>query len=223
MDTVRNLLKPLIQMFPDSAQEFLNTDVGTIVLLLAIVVVVALVGAVALSVLKGILGGTKRKPASKPKAELDLSAHSRPAAPTPAPAQRIFVSGEPVRLRMVVLAPAGSESDLDPTQVAKLLDKAVPGLSKQYAHDQPSVKTLPAQVSVKGFPPTFFRKTGLSAEKGDLSRWVLVAGRCVVGKRSFLLGLALWADKPCSVGHVTVEPDRWQELFRIRTAAEDEE
>jgi hypothetical protein len=98
----------------------------------------------------------------------------------------------------------------------------VPGLGKQYVHDRPAVKIWPVQVSHKGFAPTFFRKSGMSAAKGDLSRWVLLAGRCALGKKSFLLGLGLWADKPCPVGHLTTEADRWPEICRFRGGAAEE-
>jgi hypothetical protein len=214
MDTVRNLLKPLIQLFPDSMQELMNSTIGVIALLLVILAVVAIVGAVILKVLKGALAG-KNVPAQREKSqELDLD-----ECPTPAkvpPDERLVVQGVPVRLRLVVVAPAGSESDLDLSKIGSLLDRAVPGLSKQYLHDRPTVKTWPMQVSHKGFAPTFFRKTGMSETKGQVSRWVLLAGRCVVGKKSFLLGLGLWADKPCTVGQLSVDADRWADICRLR-------
>jgi hypothetical protein len=222
MDTVRNLLKPLIQMFPGSVQEFLNSDAGVIVLLIAIVVVVGGGALVLLRLLRSMSGPRKDVQEKKEqRAELDMETLSKPSGPPPA--QRLYIRGEAMRLRLIVLAPAGTVSDLDLSVVDKLLDRAVPGLSKQYSSDRPTVKFFPVQVSTKGFAPTFFRKTGLNVSKGQPSRWVLVAGSVAVGKKSVCLGLALWADKPSTIGMVSVDADDWQDVCKLRKATDDDD
>jgi hypothetical protein len=217
MDTLRNLLKPLIQELP----EFFNSDLGVLILAAGIVVIVLIIAAMVLKMVRGGGGSKKNVPAQREQSqELDMNACPMPSKSPPA--ERLLVQGVPVRLRLVVLAPAGSESDIDLTKVGRLLEDAVAGLGKQYVHDRPTVRIWPVQVSHKGFAPTFFRKSGLPAAKGDLSRWVLLAGRCVLGKKSFLLGLGLWADKPCPLGHLTTDADRWPEVCRFRGRVAEE-
>jgi hypothetical protein len=209
MDTVANYSCALTEMLPLADNLLLDTDMilGGVALFIIFLIIL-------LAVLNLIQFYRRRNlapmPLEKPK---DLDLETTPLPPEQPPPQRLYVLGEPVRLRLVVLAPTGHESDVDFSQVGKLLDKAYPGLAAQYEYDKPLLRVWPAQLSRGGFPPTFFR----IAPRGEdeASRWVLVAGQVAIGKRSFLLGLALWADEPCSLGRITVEGHHWLQHFGL--------
>jgi hypothetical protein len=148
--------------------------------------------------------------------ELDLEA-------TPLPGenpshQRLCILGNPVAMRLVVVAPTGQDSVVDPSFVTKILEKAHPGLAAQYSHDQPPLKVWPPQLSRHGFPPAFFRNARVSMVEGELSRWVLVAGETVVGKKAYLIGLGMWTDEPCGLGKIVLEGHHWIQYFGLLTA-----
>src|SRR5262249_37048267 len=132
--------------------------------------------------------------------------------------RRLTVYHLPARLRLVVIAPLGREGDIDATAVEKLLDKVLPGLGAVAALDRPRVRVWPAQVSHHGFAAAFHRHTPKAAERGEPSRWGLLAGRAQAGKQPVLLGLGLWADEPNTIDRVNVEVHQWLDVLRLREA-----
>jgi hypothetical protein len=122
------------------------------------------------------------------------------------------VHGQPVRVRLVVLAPAGprevTEDDVEP-----ILEQVVRGMGTAARYDQPQVRIWPMGPSSAGFTPTFFRRVRRPLPAGPRSNWILVAGRAQAGARPVLLGLALWSDDPTTVGSVAVRPDEWNEVL----------
>jgi hypothetical protein len=124
----------------------------------------------------------------------------------------------PVRIRLVVLAPAGKETEIDSSQAEALLNRVIPGLGNVAAHDRPRVRVWPPQLSQQGFATAFFRHTITGTKEGQPSPWVLVAGRSQFSSPALLLGLALWADQPNNLGHVSLEPHQWLDVLRIKDA-----
>src|SRR5207249_1087842 len=61
----------------------------------------------------------------------------------------------PLRLRLLLLAPAGTEPSVDTQHAPRLLDQAVPGLSTMAGPDQAQIRLWPAPPSQQGFPITF--------------------------------------------------------------------
>jgi hypothetical protein len=145
----------------------------------------------------------------------DLSACPLPVLPPGDPYLTVYHL--PVRLRLVVVAPAGKEADVDATAVEKLLDRVVPGLGTVAYHDRPRIRVWPPQFSHQGFAIAFFRRAERPEPEGQPSRWVLVAGRAQVGRQTVLVGLGLWADEPNAVGQVTLEPHQWLDVIRLKT------
>ena len=70
---------------------------------------------------------------------------------------RLEIERVPVRLRLVIVAPAGKESDVDMNKLDALLDRVVPDLSKVVAADKPRVRRWPMQLSYEGFANHFHR------------------------------------------------------------------
>src|SRR5262249_16875334 len=90
--------------------------------------------------------------------------------------RRLTVYHLPVRLRLVVVAPAGTEYTVDPIGVERLLDMVIPGLGAVAFHDKPRVRVWPAQLSHQGFAVSFHRRTPPRAPPGARRRGSRRAG-----------------------------------------------
>ena len=136
--------------------------------------------------------------------------------PPPAGGRRLTVTGVPVRVRLVVVAPAGKQHDpLTPDDVPAVLDDVLRGLGGIVRADRPRVRVWPPQLSATGFAPTFHRLVASPDAGAEWSRWVKLAGPARTGRRPILLGLALLADEPLKLGDVQVETTEWGELLRV--------
>ncbi len=135
-----------------------------------------------------------------------------PAGPGP---QRLFVYNQPVRLRLVVLAPLGRRALPTDGAVEPLLNRVVFGLGDIARQDRPRIRVWPPQISQHGFAPTFFRLTRRPEQMGKPSPWILAAGPVRAGGQQFLLGLALWADESNDRGNLILQVNQWNEVFRV--------
>ena len=183
-------------------------------------------GLVAFLLAAAVLGAVWRKLFRRgAKDDVDYDAALREdleACPLPPPVpgpRRLTVYHLPVRLRLVVVAPAGHEGDVDATAVEKLLDLVLPGLGEVARQDRPRIRVWPAQFSQQGFALAFFRRAVRPEPEGHPSRWVLVAGRAQVGRNPVLVGLALWADEPNTYGQISLEPQQWRDVLRLPTGS----
>jgi len=204
----------LIDLIPENLRDYLDGAGWHIVLGVLGLVALVIVWAI-LRKLSRALSRTRRTSAAVAD-ELTEPLAKYPPLTRPPGSRRLTVDGVPVRLRLIVVAPAGHDYDINPDTVGKLLDRVVPGLSAIVADDQPRVRVWPTQLSHKGFAVTFHRSTPTGDPQGEPSHWVLVAGRAKVGSQSVLLGLALWADEPTTLFRRTLEPHQWLASLRIR-------
>lgn len=148
----------------------------------------------------------------------DLSAC--PLPPRGPGERRLTIYNLPVRLRLVVVAPAGTDADVDATAVERLLDRVVPGLGDVARNDRPRIRVWPPQLSHTGFSAAFHRRTHKSEAEDDPSRWVLVAGRVNLGRQAVLLGLGLWANELNTLGRKSLEPHQWLDVLRVKSAGD---
>jgi hypothetical protein len=130
--------------------------------------------------------------------------------------RQLRAEGVPVRLRLVVVAPAGTGSDIDIDDLEETLEKILPGLGEIYKNDKPRVKIWPTQVSYQGFANHFHKNTHTGGGEGELTRWALVAGRVRLGKQQLMLGVALQSIKPNTIGRRTVDSHEWASILRVR-------
>jgi hypothetical protein len=135
----------------------------------------------------------------------------------PAPAKgprhyQLLAMSQPVRLRLVVVAPVGKKVI---GKVDSVLEQIFRGLGEVCLDDKPRVRLWPAQFSTAGFAPTFFRLTRRPEPAGKPSRWILLAGPARAGGTPVLLGLAVFADTPSTAGLVTVDETQWSEILRV--------
>jgi hypothetical protein len=170
-------------------------------------------GILLLLLLPMILWLRRRPPAVDPEAALieNLGDYT-PAGPGPL---RLLLQGQPLRLRLVVLAPMGKRELPTDGAMERLLDRALPGLGGIARQDRPRIRVWSPQLSQQGFPPTFFRLTHRPEQAGKPSPWILAAGPVRAGGQQFLLGLALFADSPSDRGNLALQANQWSEVFRV--------
>jgi hypothetical protein len=215
MDDLRAALAPLTDWLPPDVRGLLPVEVWWLVELTAALAFLLLLGLLVRAIWRALFG---RKP---PEEDWDRRLRFRldrcPLPVRPPGVRWLYIYHLPVRLRLVVLAPPGDAAEVDVLAVEKLLDSILPGLGPIAANDRPRIRVWPKQLSAQGFTASFHRCTLKSEREGDPSRWVLVAGRAMLGKQPVLLGLGLWAGEPNAIGRLTLEPHRWLDVLRLRT------
>jgi hypothetical protein len=218
MEELKKTLAPVTDSLPPSLRDFLDAGGWWIFL--------GVLGLIVLLLIWGIVDRLwrrlfrRRTPWGEWDKELDEDLASYPPLQIPAGSQRLSVYHLPVRLRLVVLAPAGTETPLSLENVVQTLDQVVPGLGGIAVNDQPRVRAWPPQLSQQGFAIAFQRHTRRPEPEGEPSRWLLVAGRAQAGRQTMLLGLALWLDQPATLNPVVLEPHQWLDVVRIKSASE---
>lgn len=156
----------------------------------------------------------KKKPLD-PDAGLDERLAEYPPPPK-AGTHRLQFEGQPVRIRLIVLAPAGRTATLTAEMAEGLLETIMPGLGSVAQLDKPRVRIWPPQLSVKGFAPTFHRHVHVPEPKAKPSRFILVAGAAKAGAKSVLLGMALECGQPNMRGAVRLDGPKWHDAFRVQ-------
>jgi len=211
MDQLKQTLDPLIDLLPEKARDYWPAIFAAAALVLLLVM---------LLVLRALWRVLFRRRTQEPAGwDREWTEHLA-ALPPPERSWGVrwmTVYHVPVRLRLVVVAPSGTESAVDATAVERLLDQLVPGLGEVARHDGPRIRVWPPQLSHRGFASTFYRRTIPPDPEGQPSRWVLAAGRAQVGRKPVLLGLALWADQPNMLGRIELEPHQWLDVLRIKS------
>ncbi len=163
-----------------------------------------------------VRGLFRREAPPPPKDDLREDLAAIPAPPAGTADRKLTIEGVPVRLRLVVVAPAGTAYDLKPDAIPKLLDRVLPGLEAIVKRDQPRTRIWPKQLSTEGFANTFHRHTPVPEGENAPTRWILVSGRADVGGRQVFVGLGLQAISPTTVGRLRLDTHEWATTLRIR-------
>lgn len=217
MDELRETLRPLTEWMPPDVRGLLAVEVWWLIFLVAALLALLVLGHLVRALWRGAF--RRKKSPSDWDRELRINLDEDCPLPVRPPGERVLtVYHLPVRLRLVVLAPAGKEVDVDATAVERLLERLLPGLGGVAAHDRPLIRVWEPQLSHHGFINAFHRRTRKREPEGEPSRWVLVAGRTQSGRQPVLLGLGLWADEPSTVGRLNLEPRQWLDVLRLRPA-----
>ncbi|HZZ78449.1 MAG TPA: hypothetical protein VFE62_08010 [Gemmataceae bacterium] len=200
--------KDLVDILPENLRAYALYILGGAACIGVLFVLIILAGVVRL-----LLGGKKEKPEDRSDLTEDLTTYpdlkSRPGD------TQLRAEGSPVRLRLVVLAPAGN-AEIDEDSIPKILEEVVAGMGAIYKNDKPRVKIWPKQVSYQGFATFFHSHTETGASEKEQTRWVLVAGRIKVGKTQYMLGLGMQTIKPNPIGRRTVDAHEWSNVLRVR-------
>ncbi len=199
-------------IFPESVRPHLDGPAGYAVLALAGLIVLLVLVFLLTALWRAVAGGRRRIDEDSLKEKLA----ELPAPPGKLGPRRLTVEGILVRVRLVVVAPIGKEHPVAAADVEGLVDGVLRGMRDILAEDRPRVCVWPAQLSRQGFAPTFHRETEKPEAEGRPSRWILVAGPASAQRKPILLGLALWADAPNTLGRLTLDATRWGEVLRIQ-------
>lgn len=205
----------LLNLFP-AARSFLENGGWLGILLFLGLLGLLLIWGV-FSRLRSWLSG-KPVPEGGPNLKEDL-AKIEPPAPSTGD-RRLLVEGVPVRLRLVVLAPAGRESEIPKDRIPQLLNRIVLGLGDLAMHDKPKIAIWPLQLSYEGFANSFHKNTLAPEGENDPSRWVLLAGRAKIDGLQVMLGLGLLAFAPTTIGRRRLEAHEWPTVLRVRVRDE---
>lgn len=160
----------------------------------------------------------RRQPAGEGPPPEFVDVGSLPSHGPPAGGRQVTCYGVPVRLAALVVAPSGRGSDIPADIVLRdVLDAAVPGLADVAREHSPRVDRWPAQLSAQGFVQAFFAQLRLPEDHGKGTPWCSVAGRVEHQGRHFLLGVVCCADRPNSLGEITIEHGGlWLDVLRLR-------
>jgi hypothetical protein len=217
MDTLRAYLAPLTDWMPPALRNLLDVEVWWLIFLALALLVLLLLGLMLRRLWRALF---RRDPLRDWERERREDLEACPLPTRPPGDQILYAYHLPVRLRLVIVAPPGKEGNVDATAVEKLLDRVVPGLGAMAARDRPRIRVWPQQLSQQGFVTTFHRCTLKREPEGEPSRWVLLAGRALLGRQPLLLGLGLWTEEPCTIGRGQLEPPQWLDVLRLRPARE---
>jgi hypothetical protein len=214
MEKLKDALRPAIDLLPAGLRGFLDAGGWWVVAGGAVLALLLLIAAMTRRGLRRLKQGRPRLEDADRDYREDLTALV-PAHLPPAK-RRLTLYHLPVRLRLVVVAPAGTEQTVDSATVGQLLDRAVPGLEAIALDDQARIRIWPPQLSQQGFAHTFQRRVPLPGAEGEPSRWALVGGPVQLGRQTILLGLALFTRQPTTLRQVTLEPHQWLDALRIK-------
>jgi hypothetical protein len=216
MDELKKALSPLTDTLPPGVRDALDAGGWWVVLGVAGLAAVLLGWALANRLLRALFGRGHVAAEQADRALHENLADYPPPLP-PTGDRRLAFYHLAARLRLVVVAPLGTETDLDAAAVGKLLDRVVPRLRKIAALDGARVRLWPPQLSQQGFAPAFRRRTRRPEPEGELSHWVLVTGRAQAGRQVVMLGLGLWTEELTALGQVNLDLHQWLDVLRIRT------
>jgi hypothetical protein len=214
-----DVLQPWINQLPQGAQNFLNSGGWLLVAVFLALLILFVLAWMARAVFRALFGRRRPAPIDSDRDFTEELIHCPMPEGHPGD-RRLTVYHLPVRIRLVVVAPMGRESDLDATAVEHLLDQVVSGLSDVARRDRPKIRVWPPQLSHTGFATAFHRRMHKPEPDNFASRWVLVAGRAQMGRQPLLVGFAFWSDEANMVGRLTLEPHQWLDVLRLRKMEE---
>lgn len=199
----------LTDFLPQAARPYALYILGGSICVVLLIVILLLA-----AVARFLFGNRAAKDVKQKNLEEDLTEY--PELKSRSGDRQLRAEGVPVRMRLLVVAPAGTASEVDLDELPALLDDIVPGLGEIYQHDKPRVTEWPTQVSYQGFGNHFHRNMFTGAKEGEHTRWVLIAGRVKVGKKQIMLGMALQTIKPNTIARRTVDSHEWASILRVR-------
>ncbi len=160
--------------------------------------------------------GAGRASAADDDLSINLLALSDTALPTAGASLEFY--GTPVRLMVLVIAPAGRGQSPDRSELPKMAEHLLPGLMSLLKTHQPIFRLWPPQLSTTGFGHVFFNNLRLPGERGKGTPWCGVVGRFSIDGRPYLAGFICAAERANGLGEVTLEHEGgWLDVLRIRS------
>jgi hypothetical protein len=180
--------------------------------------VAAVVGLVILALVARVVFGRRRSKTGDDLAELAINVLGLEAKGPPDAWPQLEFYGVPVRMAVLVLAPAGRLSEIPPReQLRGVMENLMPGLAEVLDRHQPMFRRWPEQLSTHGFAQAFFKHVRLPGDAGKKTPWCSVAGRFDAGDCQLLAGIVCCAASPNAHSTVIVEhAGQWHDVLRIR-------
>jgi hypothetical protein len=216
MDLFEEYLRPVIDLLPESLQEYWLVILGA-----AALVVLLPLAWYKRRLLRALLRLPRRQVREEPKLDEDLANFVPP--PGLRGPRRLFIEGVPARLRLVVVAPPGKGATIAETAIGEVLDQVRWGLGAIAREDQAALRVWPVQLSARGFPAVFHRRLHKAEPEGQPSHWVLLAGPTPPRPQSVLLGLVVWTDAATKIGQLTMDAGQWMKTLSIETVENQDE
>ncbi|MGD9125999.1 MAG: hypothetical protein PVH19_01365 [Planctomycetia bacterium] len=183
-----------------------------------IVAIAVLIGlGVAIKILKGIFRSQKRS--GRLESSLTIDIEKLPVGPMPKEGPMLEFYNWPVRVALVVFAPAGTGAEkLSLDRWNDAFDSIVPGLARVIDAQRPTIRTWPAQLSASGFASKFFQHVPLPGDNGKGSVFSAAAGTFILNNRPMLVGMVFEAAEPDRHGQYTVNnANEWLNMLRVRS------
>jgi hypothetical protein len=217
LEPVKEATRPYTRYLPAAVQEFLDDGGWWLVLLALVVVALLWVRSVVRRLRRAHAARKKRR--KKARGLLREELRMVGDALTEVGPNQAVVRDRPVRIRLVVMAPAVSYiGDLLPDMAANLLDYVRPGLGEVVDNDVPRVRVWPRQASEAAFFETFFRSVVIPEARDRRTHWVLVAGTLKLGRQKLFLGLGTYADTASNMREVRVQKEDWDPVLRVQVS-----
>jgi hypothetical protein len=157
---------------------------------------------------------SRRKRPVDPEQGLSENLAGFPPAPGRPGKRRLTVHAQPMRVRLVVVAPTGKKP-LSPEDAEALVGSMMRGMDEILKTDRPRIRVWPTQLSNVGFAQTFFRRVLRPEPRGRMSNWVRVAGPAKSGATPLLLGMALLADEATDIDELDLDGPEWLDVVRV--------
>ena len=178
--------------------------------------IAVVVGMVALLVVV-FLVRRRRSPPVVQQVDLTVSLSDLDVDPLLQGGTQLTFYGVPVRLAVLVLAPAGRGAALpEDSQLPGIIDQLVPGMMAVLNEHRPTFRRWPPQLSRHGFVQSFFQHVRLPGDHGKETPWCSVAGRFEAGGNKYLVGIVCHAGSSNNLSQVAVEHvGRWMDVLRV--------
>jgi hypothetical protein len=180
-----------------------------------VLAVAAVAMAVALFIAWRLFSGRRPAAPAAPNLTIDVMAQGTQGPPVGGPTLEFY--NIPVRLAVVVLAPAGRVRDLPPEgQWHDLFDAIVPGLADVVASHRPLVRRWPSQPSSRGFAHQFFQHVRLPGQSGKGTPWSSAAGVMKIEGQAVMAGMVFRTQEPSAHGQEIIESEeQWLRILRV--------
>jgi hypothetical protein len=133
---------------------------------------------------------------------------------------RIELYGTPVRVVLVVIAPAGREGRAPVgDQLPLVVEQWIPGMQGVLEAQQPSLRFWPNQLSSKGFVHAFFNNVPLPGDRGRGTPWSSLAGKFRAAGQNYLAGVVVRAADDNGLGQFEIQHEgQWHDILRVKAA-----
>lgn len=129
--------------------------------------------------------------------------------------------GTPVRLLVLVIAPAGRGQLPPKEELRETVDYLLPGLAKVLDTHRPIFRSWESQLSTQGFANSFFNNLALPGDRGKGTPLCSVVGKFDIDGGQLLAGLVCRAEKPNGLSQVIVQHEgQWLDVLRVKSNPE---